>query len=226
MEAVRKQASRDSAAKADLDASFGYSRGVSVLRNLCLTSTILALGVLRAAPANAVEGLLRGPHPFLKENAVIVGTGLAAAAGGTPGGLKLKAAFEYELVGSLWLSLQLGLIDGSDQPFDRRPCPSCGRSADTMVGLTYRLRMDVPIILSGTLAAGFVFVFPDASASAMGMGARPAVSARYFLFDWLGFGLELGALLGYASHDTASGLSRTLASLDALLAVEVQFDTP
>ncbi len=178
------------------------------------------------AQANQDDGLLRGPHPFLKANALAVSGGFAAATGGTAGGLKLKGAFEYELLGSLWLNLQMSFVDGSDRPLDARPCRSCGRAADAMAGLSYRLRMDIPVIVSGTLAAGFVFVFPDSSASAMGLGLRPSVAARYYLFDWLGLGLELGGLVGFASHDASSGLSRGLASLEALVGVEVQFDTP
>lgn len=179
-----------------------------------------------AGAAHAEEELLRGPHPFLKENALIVGGGYAASTGGMVGGLKLKGAFEYELVGSLWLNLQFNFVDGSDRPLDGRLCTSCGRAADAMAGLSYRLQMDVPVILSGTLAGGFVFVFPDRAASAMGLGLRPSVAGRYYVYDWLGFGLEMGALLGFASHESGSGLSRGLASLEAVLNVEVQFDTP
>jgi hypothetical protein len=170
--------------------------------------------------------LLRGPHPFLKPNALQLAGGFNAASGGGIGGLKLQGAFEYELVGSLWLNLHVGFVDGSDKPVDGRACATCGQMADTMAGLSYRLRMEVPVVLTGTLAGGFLFVFPDQYGSAMGMGVRGALSGRYFLYDWLGFGLELGTTVGFVSHEEASGLSRGLASLDALAGVEVQFDTP
>lgn len=221
----------DCAAKADPALGLGYSAAVRA-RNICIFFGLCFALATAAWPADARaadapdQGLLRGPHPFLKENALVIAGGYSAATGGMMGGFKVKGAYEYELVGSLWLNLQINFVNGSDQPLDRRPCASCGSAADAMAGLSYRLRMDVPIILAGTLAGGFLFVFPDQFTSAMGLGVRPSISARYYLYDWFGMGVELGGLLGFASHDAASGLSRGLASLEALVGVEIQFDTP
>ena len=207
--------------------SFSYSAAV---RAYSFAFGALVLSALPSnGPAHAAEadnGWLRGPHPFLKENALQFGGGYAASRGGGISGLKLQGAFEYELVGSLWLSLHVGFIDGSDKPRDARACATCGQMADAMGGISYRLRMDVPVVLAGTLTGGFVFVFPDQYAAAMGLGVRPAVSARYYFYDWLGFGLQIASTLAFVSHERASGLSRGLASIDALVGVEVQFDTP
>ncbi|MDX2019152.1 MAG: hypothetical protein SF187_02855 [Deltaproteobacteria bacterium] len=220
----------DSAAKYARWVTFSYSAPVRAYTQAFVTFAALAwLGLSSAAAAAtgpADGGLLRGPHPFLKPNALQLAGGFHAASGGGIGGLKLKAAFEYELVGSLWLNLHVGFVDGSDKPVDGRACATCGQMADTMGGLSYRLRMDVPVILTGTLAGGFLFVFPDQYSAAMGLGVRGSISGRYYLYDWLGFGLEIGTTVGFASHEKASGLSRGLASLDALVGVEVQFDTP
>ena len=221
---------RDSAAKYARWVTFGYSAPVRAYTRALVTLAALAwlaFGAEIAFAADAVDpGLLRGPHPFLKTNALQLAGGFNAATGGSIGGMRLQAAFEYELVGSLWLNLQVGFIDGSDKPTDGRACATCGQMADTMGGLSYRLRMEVPVILTGTLAGGFLFVFPDQYSAAMGLGVRGAISGRYYLYDWLGFGLELGSTFGFVSHEKASGLSRGLASLHALVGAEVQFDTP
>lgn len=210
--------------------TFSYSARVrAYTRALVSLVAFVSIGLATSAKAAADapdSGVLRGPHPFLKPNALQLAGGFNAASGGSIGGLKLQGAFEYELVGSLWLNLHVGFVDGSDKPVDGRACATCGQMADTMAGLSYRLRMDVPVLLTGTLAGGFLFVFPDQYSAAMGLGVRGAVAGRYYLYDWLGFGLEIGTTVGFVSHEKASGLSRGLASLDALAGVEVQFDTP
>jgi hypothetical protein len=210
--------------------SFSYSATVRASQFLlaALTLSVVAVAAPRSTAwaADADNGWLRGPHPFLKPNALQISGGYSAVSGGAIGGLKLKTAFEYELLGSLWLNLHVSFVDGTDKPIDARACNSCGRMADAMGGLSYRLRMPVPVIVTGTLSGGFLFVFPDEYASAMGVGARAAVAARYYFFDWLGFGLELANTVGFVSHEKASGLSRGLAILDALAGVEIQFDTP
>lgn len=219
----------DSAAKAAPMLGFGYSRAVRAQLGTGLVVLSLIFGSTAGGGRSAQAqdgGVLRGPHPFLKPNALALTGGYATATGGTMGGLLLKGAYEYELLGSFWLNLQMAFVDGSDEPADTRRCTSCGRAASSMAGLTYRLRMDVPVVLSGTLAGGFVFVFPDSAPSAMGLAVRPSVAARYFVYDWLGFGVELGSTLGFASHDADAGLSRGLGTLEALMGAEVQFDTP
>lgn len=197
-----------------------------ILAALVSSAVVVSAPSTTALAADKDNGWLRGPHPFLKSNALQISGGFSTISGSGIGGLKLKTAFEYELLGSLWLNLHVSFVDGSDKPIDGRACASCGRMADAMGGLSYRLRMPVPIIVTGTVSGGFLFVFPDEYASAMGVGARAAVAARYYFFDWLGFGVELANTVGIVSHENASGLSRGLASLDALAGVEIQFDTP
>jgi hypothetical protein len=49
------------------------------------------------------------------------------------------------------------------------------------------------------------------------------VGARYFLYEWLGLGLEIGGLLGAAAVDEAVGLESSLLMLDFGVGAEVQF---
>jgi hypothetical protein len=181
-----------------------------------------AAALALARPANSAE-LMRGPHPFLKENQMDVSGGVASAAGAAIGGLRVQAGYGYQLVGSLWLGMHIGIVDGTDAPIDDAPCASCGRTFDVMAGLAYRLQTNLPIVPYGKLDGGFLFVFPDGYTSRAGVGVRPAVGARYFLFDWLGFGLELGGVVGLVGRDDVRGRGAGFGSLDATLGVEWQF---
>ena len=183
------------------------------------------LTVLAAAPA-AAEPLLRGPHPFHKDNelALVGGYGLANDFHGVRAGL----SYGYELAGSLWLDLRLDLIDAAaGQP--PTPAPACFTCAEVetfagvMAGLKYKLRTEIPLIPYGALEAGPVFLFHRGAGGAVGVALRAAVGARYFLYEWLGLGLEVGGLMGAAAVDEAAGLESALRMLDLGVTAEVQF---
>jgi hypothetical protein len=189
-----------------------------------LLLSLLAVGW--AAPAQAAEPLLRGPHPFLKDNELSLEGGYGVA--NDFHGLRAAVSYGYELAGSLWLDLRLDLVDSSAGPpvVTDPPCAGCAEVAmfaDVMAGLAYKLRTEIPLVPYGAAAVGPVFLFNRGARGAMGIAVRVSAGARYFLYDWLGLGLELGALAGGAAVDEAAGLESSLLMVDFGLGAEVQF---
>jgi hypothetical protein len=180
------------------------------------------------APLNPKGPFLRGPHPFRSENAL---TGMAGfGVGNQFHGLRAGVGFGYELAGSLWFDLHLDVIDATGGNAAERvttaPCTGCGKVdtfASVLGGLSYRLRANIPVIPYGAVTAGPVYLFNRNTQGAVGMAVRTAVGARYYLYDWLGFGLELAGLFGGAVVDDSSGLSSNLALFDMGLSAEFQF---
>ena len=195
--------------------------------------------MLAAAPARATDSsnvpkapILRGPHPFRSENA-LTGTGGYGFANQFHG-VRAGVGFGYELAGSLWFDLHLDVIDaqggngGSGNPADRlsAPCTACGKVdtfASVLGGLSYRLRANIPVIPYASVTAGPIYLFNRDARGAVGMGLRSAVGARYYLYEWIGLGLELAGLLGGAAVDESSGLSSNVAIFDLGLSAEFQF---
>jgi len=165
------------------------------------------------------EDILRGPHPFVKENSLSLSGGLTAASGAAVGGTRLHLNYGYQLAGSVWLDIHAGIVDGDPDPPGAAVCASCGTSADVLGGIAYRLRMNIPVVPYAKLSAGVVYLFPGQGENTAGLLARPAVGGKYFLYDWLGFGLELATGIGFVS----AGSSRTVASLDLSVGAEWQF---
>lgn len=179
------------------------------------TSLFLCLTGTRAR----AEDILRGPHPFVKENSLSLSGGLTASSGAAVGGTRMHLNYGYQFSGSIWLDLHAGVVDGGpDTPGDE-VCASCGTSADVLAGVAYRLRMNVPVVPYAKLSAGMLYLFPGQGENTAGMLVRPAVGGKYHLYDWLGFGLEIATNIGFAS----AGSSRTVASLDLTIGAEYQF---
>jgi hypothetical protein len=214
-----------------------------------VAATVASLGTARAraaepdpapsvpaAPSTPAEArtttsprgpLLRGPHPFRSENALTGTAGYGVA--NQFHGLRAGVGFGYELAGSLWFDLHLDVVDVDTGNAAERifpPCSTCGKVdtfASVQGGLAYRLRANIPVIPYGALTAGPIYLFNRNARGAIGMAARASVGARYFLYDWLGFGLELAGLLGSAALDESAGMSSTIAMFDLGLSVEYQF---
>lgn len=196
-----------------------------LVRRALVPASLLAI-IAAATPfarAETPDEILRGPHPFLKENTLAISAGLSAASGDAVSGVRVQLAYGYELIGSLWLDLHAAAIDGSDVPVDQNPCSRCGTSAEVMGGVSYRLRMNVPVIPYAKVSVGLLYAFPDQGVGAMGLGVRPVLGARYYLYEWLGFGVEIGATLGFVNHDDVSGLSNGIGTMDVSLGAEYQF---
>ena len=186
--------------------------------------TWLTLMPARSALA-ADEPFLRGPHPFHKENALTLAAGYGVASGfhGVQAGLD----YGYEIAGSLWFDLRFDLLDAaSDLPLASPPCATCAvvaTYADVLAGLRYKLQTDIPLIPYVGAAVGPVFLFHNGASGAFGIVLRSSVGAKYFLYDWLGLGLELGLTLGGAVVDEDVGLSPGLRMVDLGIGAEVQF---
>jgi hypothetical protein len=172
--------------------------------------------------------MLRGPHPFLKDNELTLLGGYGVANGFS--GVRAALAYGYQLAGSTWLDLRLDVVDAATGPDhtgpEGAPCSTCATVqtfAAVQAGLKYKLRTEIPIVPYGSVVAGPMFLFHAGADGAIGIGLRASVGARYFLYDWLGFGLELGTFLGGAMVDEAAGLDASLRMVDIGLGADVQF---
>src|SRR4051794_39001394 len=74
---------------------------------------LLAGSAALPARARAEENILRGPHPFLKDNELSAHVLLAAGLGDTPSGTKVALDYGYKARGPLWVDLQLNLQHGT-----------------------------------------------------------------------------------------------------------------
>lgn len=189
-------------------------------------ATVSLCGLLSSSAARADEPFLRGPHPFLKDNELSLTGGYAVANGFH--GVHAALTYGYQAAGSLWFDVRVDWVDAAGgAPARLTPsCTSCAgvdTFADVMAGLEYRLRTDIPVVPYGAVLAGPAYLFNHNASGAIGVGLRGAIGARYFLYDWLGFGAEIGALLGGAAVDKSSGLSSNLALLDFGVGAEAQF---
>jgi hypothetical protein len=169
--------------------------------------------------------MLRGPHSFRNENALTASGGYAFT--NQFNGVRAGVGYGYQLAGSLWFDLRADLYNGeSGPPLPPPPCADCARVdklAAVMGGLAYRLRAQIPVIPYASLTAGPVFLFNSGARGAVGMAVRASGGARYYLYEWLGLGLEVGGLLGGAVVDKTAGLSANLALLDLGISAEFQF---
>ena len=200
-----------------------------MLARICpgiLAPLAMALSFVVVPTPAAAEPLLRGPHPFAKDNelALIGGYGMA----NDFHGVRAAVTYGYELAGSLWLDLRLELVDAASgqPPSTPAECVACAEVATfagVLGGLKYKLRTEIPLIPYAALDAGPVFVFHRGAGGAVGIALRGAVGARYFLYEWLGLGAEVGVLLGAAAVDEAAGLESALRMLDLGVSAEVQF---
>jgi hypothetical protein len=187
----------------------------------------LALAAAALAPAAAgAEELLRGPHPFGKDNelAVLGGYGTANSFDGVRAGV----AYGFQAAGSLWLDLRLDFVDARQGPVPRGcpspdPCAEVATYADVLAGVKYKLRTSIPLVPYGGIAAGPVFLFHDGAAGAFGLATRASAGAQYFLYEWLGLGIELGATLGGAWVPDVPGLQAGLRVFDVGIGAELQF---
>jgi len=161
----------------------------------------LALAVLAAGTARADDNMLRGPHPFLKDNELSAHVQLVAGGSSTPGGTKLAGDYGYHAYRPLWLNLQLN--------FQRAAChtpsgaPTCdvpsGSIFETMVGVKVKVSTPIPLVPYVKGAGGLAFAFPNGSRNGLGLAARGGMGATYFFFDWLGLGAELDGSIGSLS---------------------------
>jgi len=181
----------------------------------------LALAVTAAAPgavARADDNLLRGPHPFLKENELSAHLLVANGVGDSAAGAKLGLDYGYRLGGPNWLNLQLNMQLGSCH----QPCNST-KAFETIAGGKWKFATGIPVVPYGKAGGGFIFVFPGTAQSAVGLTARVGGGASYFLYDWLGLGVEANLSLGRVSYDASVMTNHGYTIFDVGGGVELQF---
>ncbi|MBC8133098.1 MAG: hypothetical protein H7X95_08970 [Deltaproteobacteria bacterium] len=199
---------------------------LTLLRRALLRAVplLLAIPLCLAAPAQARadEMMLTGPHPFLKENALslqfLLGSGLGTSFSGRGVGL----GYGYMLNGPLWLDLQMNVRAAACSPV-----VSCGAAngsdVELLAGASWRMRTAVPLVPYLRGGAGLIFLYPRTGANAMGLAARGGAGAKYYLFDWLGLGIEAALSLGHGYFDQSYQASHTYAVFDVALGMEWQF---
>jgi len=183
-------------------------------------SALGLLAVLTARPARAEDNMLRGPHPFLKDNELSAHVQLVAGGADTPGGTKIATDYGYRLSGPAWLNLQLN--------YQRAAChtpsgaPTCdvpsGSIFETLAGIKLKWATPIPVVPYVKGDAGLAYAFPNGAGNGLGVVVRGGAGASYFFFDWLGLGAELGYSVGHLS--TASG---SYSEIDVGGGLEFQF---
>lgn len=191
---------------------------------LIVTSLLLvvATSVLAGAPARADENLLRGPHPFLKQNELSAHLLLGAGLGDSWSGTKVGLDYGYRLSGPTWLNLQLNIQKGSCT-LTSGDCPRTGSVFETLAGGKWKFATQTPLVPYAKAAAGFIYLFPDEARSAVGLALRTGGGVNYFFFDWLGFGVEANLSLGHGFFDSSYTAGHGYAIFDVGGGIEFQF---
>jgi hypothetical protein len=196
-------------------------------RSAALVAAVAAalLAALAAPPVRADDNILRGPHPFLRENEFSAHVLVAAGIGSAPSGTKLGLDYGYKIASPMWLDIGLNLQHGSCETAPGQPAcaPDVGDAFETLVGVKWKWATAIPVVPYAQAAAGMVFVFPSSARSALGFAARVAGGANYFFFDWLGVGGQVGYSLGRVSYDAAPTVSPAYNVFDFGAGVELQF---
>jgi hypothetical protein len=191
---------------------------------------VAALGLLAAAPgtARADDNLLRGPHPFLKDNElsvhVLVGEGLGDALSGA----KLALDYGYKLTqGSApaWFNLEINVQHSGCDPLPAGGVcgTNTGDVVETLVGAKWKFATPLPLVPFIKAAAGMVFAFPNGASDAAGLALRGTGGVNYFFFDWLGLGVEVGYSVGRIDYDATYRGSHDYSVFDLGGGLELQF---
>lgn len=187
-------------------------------------TALVMLTLPLVAGAARAENMLEGPYPFRRDNELSIHGGFGAGFGDTFAGPKALVDYGYKLNRGFWLDLGLGLLTGVCRPrIDSEACARKGDSAEVLIGVKWKLRMNIPVVPYAKLVAGIGYQFPDSARSAAGPIARAGVGAKYFFYEGLGVGAEVTALAGHAGYQEGAPLTRGLGGLDATLGAELQF---
>ena len=127
----------------------------------------VALGALAAlwpGPARAAEdNMLRGPHPFLKDNELSLHVQLVAGIANTPGGTKIATDYGYRLRGPAWLNLQLNYQHAACHT--QSGAPTCDEASgsvfETLAGLKLKFATPIPLVPYAKADGGLAFAFPN-----------------------------------------------------------------
>jgi hypothetical protein len=184
---------------------------------------LLALVLLGTRSAHADEELLRGPHPFIKENELMFHAGYAAGMGDNVAGLRLQGDYLDRLGRTLWLDIQMAVVSGSCSTNQTACSKGSGNAVEVLGGAAWKFQTNLPIVPYTKLNLGPIFLFPDGTRSAAGIIMRGGVGAHYFIYDWFGLGAEITGSYGVAFFAADAHRTGSLGSVDASLGVAVQF---
>ena len=166
----------------------------------------LLAATLGAGAARADDNILRGPHPFLRDNELSAHVLLVVGGNQTPDGTKIAADYGFHLRGPAWLDLQLNYQHARcDTGSSAGTCvvPS-GTIFESLAGLKLKWATAIPLVPYVKGGGGLVTAFPDGAPNGLGPMLRVAGGANYFIYDWMGFGVEIGYSLGHLSSADSS----------------------
>lgn len=192
------------------------------LKLLAVTALFWALA---PATARAQDNMLRGPHPFLKDNELEAYVLLAEGLSSAPSGTKLALSYDYKLSLPLWLTFQLNLQLSSchTTPGVMICGPDTGKAFETVAGAAWKWTLPIPVVAFAKATTGLAFVFPDGANGAVGILARGTAGATYFFFDWLGLGAQVGLSLGRVAYDSTFPGSHAYGIIDFGGGIQFQF---
>jgi hypothetical protein len=193
------------------------------VRTFVPTLLILVLVGLASTSAGAQEELLRGPHPFLKDDELAVHAGYGAGLGDNIRGLRMQGDYLNRLAQTLWLDIQMGVVSGSCRTSQVVCSNGSGNAVDILGGVAWKFQTNLPVVPYAKLVVGPTFLFPDNTRSAAGMLVRGGFGAHYFLYDWFGVGAEFTGAWGVAFFAADSHRTGALGSVDANVGVALQF---
>jgi len=171
-----------------------------------------------AGSARADENLLRGPHPFRRENQVSAHVLVASGGYDTMSGTKLAFAYDFKLTGGwnpLWLEFGVNAQHGACSSAPNTACNAdTGDVFETVGGAKWTFATPIPLVPYVSGMAGLAYAFPNGASAAAGPMLRAAGGANYYFFDWLGLGGQLGYSIGSLNYDSTFKGSHTYAVLN------------
>ena len=195
-------------------------RAVPFLRSALFAVALIGL---TASSALAEEELLRGPHPFLKDNELTAHAGYSVGMGDNMRGLRVQGDYLNRLAQTMWLDIQMGVVTGSCRTNQTVCTNGSGNGVDILGGAAWKFQTNLPIVPYAKFGIGPIFLFPDNTRSAAGVLMRGGAGAHYFLYDWFGVGAELTGSWGVAFFDADSHRTGSLGSVDFSVGVALQF---
>jgi hypothetical protein len=184
-------------------------------------STLSALVAIAAGAgtARADENLLRGPHPFRRDNQISAHVLVGSGRGDSMSGTKLAFDYNYRLT-SGWVPLWLDFgINAQHAACNSAPtAPPCtsntGDVFETYGGVKWTFATPLPLVPYLSALGGLAFAFPNGASAASGLMIRGVGGANYFFYDWLGLGGQVGYSLASLDYDSTFMGSHTYAVLD------------
>jgi len=189
--------------------------------SIALSFATLTL-TLAATPARAQDNLLRGPHPFLRDNELSAHFLLAAGAGDSWSGTKIAFDYGFRLRGPIWLDLQLNALKGTCS-LTPGNCARSGSAWETLAGAKWKFATESPFVPYAKAAAGLIYLFPEQARSAVGLALRGGGGIEYFFFDWFAVGIEGDLSLGHGFFDSSYVYGHGYTVFDFGGGIEFQF---